>query len=57
MEEHRNRVGVKDGFPGEESAIHGEDEGAEGSQPKQQQTELDKDKVRDTSRPLLKNRT
>lgn len=29
LEEHRNWVGVEDGFPGEETAIRGEDEGAE----------------------------
>lgn len=57
LEEHRNWVGVKDGFPREETAIRGEDEGVGGSKAEQQQTELDKHKVREMSRPLLKNRT
>lgn len=57
LEEHRNWVGVKDGFPGEETAIHGEDKGMRGSKAEQQQTELDKHKVREMSRPLLENRT
>lgn len=56
LEEHRNWAGVKERFP-EETAIHGEDEGLGGSQAQQQQTEQDKDKVRETSRPLLENRT
>lgn len=49
--------GVKDGFPGEEAAIHGEGEGVGGSQAEQQQTELDKVKGRETSWPLLENST